>query len=100
MALFKADTEEELQKIEALGVPEMNQAINAYHSVTASPEFRELERLRAKALHDEAQALFYAERKGIFTVARNLLSAGDSIEKVAAVTGLTRAEIEGLRDAN
>ncbi|MCL1876222.1 MAG: hypothetical protein FWF87_08210 [Synergistaceae bacterium] len=42
----------------------MNQAISAYHSVTASSEFRELERLRAKARHDEAQALYHAEIKG------------------------------------
>ena len=64
LALFKADTEEELKQIEALEVPELNQAINAYHSVTASSEFRELERLRAKAQHDEAQALYNAESRG------------------------------------
>ncbi|MCL2322364.1 MAG: hypothetical protein FWC47_09695, partial [Oscillospiraceae bacterium] len=36
-----------------------------YRSVTASAEFRELERLRSKALHDEAQALYDAEQKGL-----------------------------------
>ena len=35
-----------------------------------------------------------------FTIARNLLIGGDPIEKIAAVTGLTRAEIETIRDAN
>jgi predicted transposase/invertase (TIGR01784 family) len=63
LALFRAETEEDLKKIEALGVPELNQAINAYHSVTASAEFREIERLREKAEHDEAQALYNAGRK-------------------------------------
>jgi len=63
LALFKANTEEEFKKIEALGVPELNQAISAYHNVTASPEFIEMERLRAKAQHDEAQALYNAERR-------------------------------------
>ncbi|MDR2713505.1 MAG: Rpn family recombination-promoting nuclease/putative transposase [Clostridiales bacterium] len=58
--LFRANTLEELLEIEALGVPEMNQAINAYHSVTTSPEFQELERMRIKASHDEAQALHNA----------------------------------------
>ncbi|MCL1809451.1 MAG: Rpn family recombination-promoting nuclease/putative transposase [Clostridiales bacterium] len=62
LALFNANTEEELAKIEALGVPELNQAICAYHNVTASSEFRELERLRAKARHDEAQALHNAAK--------------------------------------
>ena len=35
----------------------MKQAIEAYRSITASSEFRESERLRSKARHDEAQAL-------------------------------------------
>jgi len=62
--LFKADTEEELAKIEALEVPIMNQAIGAYRQVTASPEFNEIERLRSKARHDEAQALRKARLDG------------------------------------
>jgi hypothetical protein len=63
LALFKADTEEELAKIKSLGVDVMDQAIDAYHSVVVSPEFKERERLRAKARHDEAQALHNAERR-------------------------------------
>jgi len=57
LTLFNAKTEEELKKIEALGVPTMNQAVEAYRHITATPEFREMERLRSKARHDEAQAL-------------------------------------------
>ena len=34
----------------------MSQAINAYYTITSSSEFREKERLRAKARHEEAQA--------------------------------------------
>jgi predicted transposase/invertase (TIGR01784 family) len=64
LALFKAETEEDLAKIEEMGVPIMNQAIEAYHSVVVSPEFKEVERLRIKASHDEAQALHNAERRG------------------------------------
>ena len=45
-------------------MPELNQAIDTYQNITASPEFRELERMRAKAQHDEAQALWNAEQKG------------------------------------
>jgi len=62
--LFKVDTEEELSKIEAMEVPIMNQAIGAYRQVSASPEFREIERLRSKARHDEAQALKKARLDG------------------------------------
>ena len=43
----------------------MEQAISAYYSITASEEFREIERMREKARHDEAQALHNAEQKGI-----------------------------------
>ena len=35
----------------------MSEAIRAYRHVAASPEFREIERVRSKARHDEAQAL-------------------------------------------
>jgi predicted transposase/invertase (TIGR01784 family) len=62
LALFKADTEEELKQIEALEVTVMQQAIRAYRSITVTPEFLEAERLRSIARHEEAQALFHAER--------------------------------------
>jgi len=41
----------------------MSEAVRAYRQVAASPEFRELERMRSKRRHDEAQALKNAERK-------------------------------------
>jgi len=41
----------------------MSEAITAYRHVAASPEFKEIERMRSKARHDEAQAIYNAERK-------------------------------------
>jgi len=41
----------------------MNEAVKAYRHVASSPEFRTVERMRSKARHDEAQALYNAERK-------------------------------------
>jgi predicted transposase/invertase (TIGR01784 family) len=64
LSLFKARTEEELENIEKLGVSVMKEAIGAYRHVSATPEFRELERMRSKAGHDEAQALKNAEQRG------------------------------------
>ena len=64
LTLFKANTEEELKQIKELGVTELSEAVNAYHNVTASAEFKEMERLRIKASHDEAQAIGNAERRG------------------------------------
>ena len=57
LSLFKAGTEEELERIKALEEPTMEQAIAAYQRISVSPEFRELERLRSMARHDEASAL-------------------------------------------
>jgi len=63
LKLFNAETEEELTKIEEMGVSFMSEAIMAYRHVAASPEFREMERVRSKARHDEAQAIYNAELK-------------------------------------
>ncbi|MDR3121422.1 MAG: hypothetical protein LBU58_08845, partial [Clostridiales bacterium] len=60
LALFNAKTEEDLAKIEALGVPEMTQAIKAYREVTVTDKFREAERLRSLARSNEAAALRHA----------------------------------------
>jgi len=65
LTLFNAKTEEDLTKIEAMEVPEMKQAIGAYRAVTAMDEFKELERLRSRARHDEASALGNARREAI-----------------------------------
>lgn len=100
LSLFRAETEEDLEKIKALEVPVMNQAIDAYYTITASPEFRERERLRAKARHDEAQALLHAEQKGRqegkFDVAIKLKEMGMSVDEIFRATGLPYAELERL----
>ena len=100
LALFRADTEEELAKLEALEVPELNQAISAFQSVVTSPEFREIERMRTKARYDEAQALYHARREEKFEVAKRLMKKQLSIEDVADATGLNIEEVERLRDAD
>ncbi|MDR2357449.1 MAG: Rpn family recombination-promoting nuclease/putative transposase [Oscillospiraceae bacterium] len=63
LSLFRAKTEEDLEKIKAKGVSSVNRAIGAYREITVSPEFRELERLRRDALSNEASALDHARRK-------------------------------------
>jgi predicted transposase/invertase (TIGR01784 family) len=63
LSLFRARTEEELKQLEALEVPIVTQAIGAYREITVSPEFRELERLRADARHNEASALHHARQE-------------------------------------
>jgi len=105
LSLFKANTEEDLTKIKALEVPTMNRAIDAYYTITASTEFQELERLRNKADHDEAQALYHAEQLGEqrgayrrnVEVAKSLLKIGLPLDQIAEVSGLTLADIKELR---
>ena len=78
----------------------MSQAINAYYTITASSEFREKERLRAKARHDEAQALHNARREATMErnieIARNLLEMNMPHDQIAKATDLTLEEISNL----
>jgi len=104
LSLFRAETEEDLEKIKGMGVPAMEQAISAYYSITASEEFREIERMREKARHDEAQALYNAEQKGIqkgisernIEIAKNLIKLGIPLQQIVMATGLTKEEVEKL----
>jgi len=43
----------------------MKQAIEAYRHVSATDEFREIERMRSRARHNEASALGNARREGM-----------------------------------
>lgn len=71
-------------------VSEMEQAINAYYSITASSKFREVERLREKARHDEAQALHHRSLE----IAKNCMNIGIPLDQIAQATGLTLKELE------
>lgn len=113
LSLFKADTEEELEKIKGMGVSTMDQAINAYYTITASPKFREIERLREKARHDEAQALYQARQEGKIEgrlegrlegisarnieIAKNLMKMGLPFHQIIAATGLTAEELDNCK---
>ena len=74
----------------------MNQAIDAFHSITVSPEFREIECLYAKARHDEAQALRHERIETTRAIAKNLLLKGVSLEIIIEATGLSLKEVEWI----
>ena len=63
LALFNAETEEELEKLTIKGGEVMSQAVKAYRGITATEEFKYLEIIRARTRHDEAQALSNAKRQ-------------------------------------
>jgi predicted transposase/invertase (TIGR01784 family) len=108
LKLFKADTEEELAKIKSMEVPVMEQAIRAYHQITADPEFRELERLREMARHNEASALRHArdegkaegraegKAEGRAEIARKMKNAGRPLNEIAEFTGLPAESIKQM----
>jgi predicted transposase/invertase (TIGR01784 family) len=63
LSLFKAETEEDLEALVSMEVPEMEEAVKVYRQITVTPEFRERERLYEKARHDEASALHHARQE-------------------------------------
>ncbi len=112
LALFKAETEEDLAKIEAMEVTVMNETIEAYWQGTATDEFREIERQRSRARHNEASALGHARREGLREgryegiregeqkqsqeITKRALKEGMPIEIISKITGLTASEIQKL----
>jgi predicted transposase/invertase (TIGR01784 family) len=62
LSLFRAKTDKELDRLAALEVPIVSQAIEAYRAVMASNEFKEVERLRFLASCNEASALAQVRR--------------------------------------
>ena len=59
----------------------MEKAINAYHSVTVSPEFRNLEKMREDAYYNRIAALQNAEKKGKKEIIE-LLKSGKTPEEI------------------
>ena len=104
LSLFRAETEEDLSKIEALEVSVLNEMVQAYRHVAASDEFKERERMRSMARHDEAQALLQRDLhwQGVLAGAlaeKDAVVAGVLAEKdaVDAVVAEQAALIEQLR---
>jgi predicted transposase/invertase (TIGR01784 family) len=83
-------------EVKVVGDKAANQAIEAHHTITAESEFRERERLWVKARHDEAQALYSAERRAKLDIAKNALQMNIPISDIARLTGLSYEEIEQL----
>jgi predicted transposase/invertase (TIGR01784 family) len=62
LAIFRAKKRVDLERIDALEVPIMQDAIKAYHRVVNSKHFKEVERLRREAKSNETSALDHARR--------------------------------------
>jgi predicted transposase/invertase (TIGR01784 family) len=113
LALFKADTDEEMTRIKSIGGEIMEQAVDAYHRVTATDEFKQRARMMFDADCIEASALYNARRGGLLEgrqegllkgrqeglldaqlgIAKNLLNEGMDASTIARLTGLTIDEV-------
>jgi len=87
-----AESEEELNMI-AERNPQIGKAVVKYRELTADERARDLYDRRMRAKWDEQARL-----RGVkIDIAKNLLSVGDSVEKISKATGLTHEEVENLR---
>ena len=88
----------------------MNQAIGAYRHISATDEFKEIERMRSLARHNEASALGHARREerakwqSVVAEKDAALMEKDAalMEKAAALEGQAAriAELEALLENN
>ena len=90
----------------------MNKMTSEYYAITASSEFREIERLREKVRHDEAQILYQTAQKNRqegfqigrqegkmqvkLEAAKKLKDFGIPLDQIVKVTNLTSEEVARL----
>ena len=65
LQFINAESEEEFEMIKNTDVPTMKKAVRVIYDMSEDTKVREIDRLREKALHDEASALGTARREGI-----------------------------------
>ncbi|MDR0382160.1 MAG: hypothetical protein LBH86_09255 [Oscillospiraceae bacterium] len=79
----------------------MQQAIGAYHRITATEEFKELERLRSRARHNEASALKNARQEGKAEgIAEGETRAREKWQGVVAEKDAEIARLRAMLDEN
>lgn len=112
LAFLKAKTKAD-REVLVKGDPIMEKALNTLEFLSHDEQTRQRYEARQKALHDYATAIETAKREGEEKgrqegrqeglheaqrlIAQALLAEGDSVEKVMAITGLTRLEVEASR---
>jgi len=71
----------------------MKKVVEAYHYVSTTDEFKELERLRFDASCNEASALANARHQEKISMAKEMLADGVDVNTIARYTKLTVDEI-------
>jgi predicted transposase/invertase (TIGR01784 family) len=100
LAAINAKTEEQLSKIKNIGGEPMEQLVEAYHNVAASPEFREMVRQRERARHNEASALANAEQKGMAEMLQknvnHMCQEGFDVKTIARALGIPEQDVKAI----
>ena len=102
MEFIKAEGEIELEAV-AVKDPLIKKAVARLMELSADEktrllyEAREKERMDSESREEEARDIGRSEER--FTIARNALSMKMAIDDIIKLTGLTRTEVEALRDA-
>jgi predicted transposase/invertase (TIGR01784 family) len=90
--------------------PQLNRAIARYRELIADERAREIYEYREKARRDYISEVNWAKEQGIqqglqqgesikaITIAKNLIHADLPLETIIAATGLSRGEVESLRE--
>jgi predicted transposase/invertase (TIGR01784 family) len=94
-----AETEEELDMI-AQRNPQIKSADVKLRELSAAGRARDMFERREKSRRDEWAFACGAEQKAKDNIARNAIDMGMDTDTIIKLTGLTRAEVEGLRDAH
>jgi predicted transposase/invertase (TIGR01784 family) len=104
LALFKAESTEELAVVEQMGDGEMAEAIVRLRKLTEDEKYRRLEDMRDEAAHEYASKLGGAYRRGVaageaentLSIARLMKADGLASKTIAKYTGLKPEEVAGL----
>ncbi|MBU8690615.1 Rpn family recombination-promoting nuclease/putative transposase [Priestia megaterium] len=101
LLLLEASEDEEITHVlEEIAMQEdkvLKKAMDEWERVSQDPEVLLAYEARRKALLDENSALKRAEKKGIVKVASGMLQKGIDEDTIIELTGLTREEVQKLR---
>ena len=65
LQFINADSEEDFEMISQTNIPIMQKAVRVIYDMSEDTKIREAARMREKALHDEASALYNAKQEGL-----------------------------------
>ena len=99
MEFIKAEGASDLEAVAGKD-PMIKKAVAHLLELSDDERTRMLFELREKERMDIESLKNWAVKQKAIEIAKKLVRTGDSIEKIASVTGLSKKEIENLKDAN